>query len=301
VNTDRLRAAYTPLEDPAPPAVTAARLRSLYDAEPVRTRGRGRRRWRRISFFALGGVVLSGTAIAATGAWSPQLGSPGRGTRPLPAAAAVPAEQLASLGILRRPQTEADRGAQVQAALKVLGGDTISGIHTDALRVITSTPREVAILIPVERYGSRATQRDGLCLMSSSYSRARTVKFGDRTTKIPAGFGGWGSTCGTLKNVRTTGIETGTTDDPSGGLIINGKPKNVIQHRVTLVPDGVARVTVRLRGGRTVTVPVHDNIYRFDIRGTSANLGTTWYDTGGQRIDHRKKRPSTSGTTAPSP
>lgn len=297
---DRLRAAYPPLEEPAPPAATAARLRALYDAEPARQGAPRGRRWGRIGLLALGGVVVSGTALAATGTWDPQLGTPGRGTRPLPAAAGVPAEQLAALGILRRPQTDADRGGQVQAALKVLSGETISGIHTDAIRVITSTPREVAILVPVERYGPGTSQRDALCLMSSSYSEARTVDLGGRKTKLPAGFSGWGSNCGTLESVRTTGIETGTTDDPSGGLIINGRPKNIVQHRVTLVPDGVARVAVRVRGGRTVTVTVRDNIYRFNIRGSSAYLGTIWYDAAGRRIDHRRDRASAAGA-APSP
>ncbi len=35
---------------------------------------------------------------------------------------------------------------------------------------------------------------------------------------------------------------------------------------VVLVPDGVARVTVRLRHGHSVTVPVRDNVYRYMIR-----------------------------------
>ena len=287
---ERLRAAYPPLEDPSPPAATTARLHALYEAEPLRppvARPRTRR-WQRLGLFALGGVVISGTALAATGTWHPQLGSPGRGPRPVQAATGLPAEQLAALSILRREQTAADRGPKVKAALKVLSGRDIDGIHTDAIRVVTDTPREVAILIPVERFGPGRS--DGLCLMSSSYAGARTVRFGDRTEKLPAGFTGWGFTCGNLDTVRATGLETGTTSDPSGGLIVNGKPANLLQHRVAVVPDGVARVAVRLRGGRTVTVPVRDNVYRFDIRGVSANLGTLWYDANGNRIDHRKKR-----------
>lgn len=67
-----------------------------------------------------------------------------------------------------------------------------------------------------------------------------------------------------------------------------GHPERIINRRVTLVPDGVARVKVRLRHGRSVTVPVHDNVYRNTIHGVSANLGTIWFDAAGHRIDHRK-------------
>jgi hypothetical protein len=57
---------------------------------------------------------------------------------------------------------------------------------------------------------------------------------------------------------------------------------------VTLVPDGVARVKVLLRHGRSVRVAVHDNVYQYTIRGIQANLGTIWFDAAGRRIDHRK-------------
>jgi hypothetical protein len=54
------------------------------------------------------------------------------------------------------------------------------------------------------------------------------------------------------------------------------------------VPDGVARVTVRLRHGRSVTVPVRDNVYRHAIHEPPASMGTIWLDDAGRRIDHRK-------------
>jgi hypothetical protein len=76
----------------------------------------------------------------------------------------------------------------------------------------------------------------------------------------------------------------------SGGLIINGLPKHPTVHRVTLVPDGVARVTVRLRHRRFVTVPVRDNVYRYTIHESPAAMGTIWFDAAGRRIDHRQHR-----------
>jgi hypothetical protein len=98
----------------------------------------------------------------------------------------------------------------------------------------------------------------------------------------------WGTACGGLEMLRTIGIQTGTS--PDAGLVVDGHPEHVINRRVTLVPDGVASVNVRLRHGRSVTVPVRDNVYRHTIHGVSANLGTTWFDATGQRIDRPKHR-----------
>jgi hypothetical protein len=59
---------------------------------------------------------------------------------------------------------------------------------------------------------------------------------------------------------------------------------------VVLVSDGVARAKVRLRAGRFVTVPVHNNVYSYAVHGRSpGNLGTTWLDAAGHRIDHRNQ------------
>lgn len=117
---------------------------------------------------------------------------------------------------------------------------------------------------------SISTQRDVLCLMSTSYQDARTWTITQgrrpRTVGVPAGYGGWSMTCGGLHMVRTTGIQTGTSPDSSDGLILDGLPKRPTLRVVVLVPDGVARVTVRLRHGHSVTVPVRDNVYRYTIR-----------------------------------
>lgn len=149
-------------------------------------------------------------------------------------------------------------------------------------------------LVPVERFGDpRNPQRDGLCLVSSSYSDARTLRVGRegrrRTLRFPAGFS-YGTSCGATEDLRATGIETGTTSAAGGGLVTNVLRDDISQNRVALVPDGVARVAVRLRGGRRLTVPVRDNVYRFTLREISANLGNTWYDTEGNRLDHRRSR-----------
>ena len=131
----------------------------------------------------------------------------------------------------------------------------------------------------------RRTQRSVLYVMSGYYQNARPWKITSggkrKTIRFPAGYH-WGATSGTLQTLRTTGIQAGTSPNPSGGLVLNGRPQRSANRRVTLVPDGVARVRVRLRGGRSITVPVR-NVYRYTIHGVSANLGTVWFDAAGRR------------------
>ncbi len=258
-----------------------------------------RRRWwhpsRRAGLLATGGLVVGGTALAATGGWHPTLGSPDRGLPPRVATVGVPQEQLVALSILRRPQTEHDRGPMVERGLRVLDRRGIDGVHTDGIRVLFQTPREFAMVVPAERSGPAGFRhRDVLCLMSTSFSRAKAIpirRHGKRRTiRLPSGFAGWGMTCGEMERLRTTGIATGTTPDPDSALIVNGVPRRPTIRQVVLVPDGVARVTVRLRHRRTVTVPVHDNVYRYTIHGFPAQMGTLWFDADGRRIDHRRRR-----------
>lgn len=274
-------------------------------ARAVATRS-GRRRWwhpsRRAGLLAVGAIIVSGTAVAATGGWHPILGSH-RGTPPLAANAGVPADQLGALAILRRPQTDADRGPIVQAALRVLSRQMINGIHTDAIRVIFHGPRELTVLVPAERIGhrvkglaaSKTIHRHVLCLMSASDQDARTwtvTQHGKpKTIHFPAGYNGWGMTCGGLDMLRTTGIQTGTSTPftPAAIRAGPGLPKLPVVRRVTLVPDGVARVTVRLRHGRSVTVPVRDNVYHYTTHESPAYMGTIWLDAAGRRIDHHKR------------
>lgn len=296
---ERLRAAYPPLPDPAPPAATVARLQALYAssdgaAAPDTGAGRKQRRWppRRTGLLAIGAVIVTGTALAATIAWHPVLGS-GHRPRPVAANAPVPADQLDALAVLRRPQTAIDRGPIVRLALRHLDRRLINGIHTDAIRVIYQSPRELVTLIPVERSGQidaglpRPT-RNVLCLVSSSYAHARTMALpSGHKWHLPKGYAGWGAQCGGLDMLRTTGIATSTTADGSGG-IMTGPPTHLTLHRVTLVPDGVARVKVRLRHGRSITVPVHNNAYRYTVHYIPIQLGTIWYDATGHRINHHE-------------
>jgi hypothetical protein len=254
---------------------------------------RRRRRARRAGLLALGVVVVSGTAFAATAPWRPQLGSENRGLRPRAAQSSVPQEQLAALAILRRPQTEADRGPLVRDALRHLSRDVIDGVHTDAVRVLFQNRREVAVLIPAQRgprHGLPGERKHVLCLMAASYAEARTMtikqKGKRKRIRVPAGYDGWGGTCAGMDRLRKTGIEVGTSPDGSG-MAFTGRPEKLTLRRIVLVPDGVARVKVRLRQRRYVTADVHANVYAFIRHDSPASMGSTWYDAEGRVIKRR--------------
>jgi hypothetical protein len=244
------------------------------------------RRWhpsRRAGLLALGGVVFAGSAVAATTAvWHPTLGSDKVG-HPQVAHAAVPAAQLAALGVLRRPQTAADRGPDVQQLLHLLTGGQINGVHTDAIRVLRRNADGITLLVPAERAGRRlasTTQHDALCLLTSGRRPATVTRDpgGKLHLGIPPGGITAGQTCGTLRDLQTTGLRTGA---------YSGKDLEAIG----LVPDGVARVVVRLRRGRERTATVHGNVYVANTgRELAPGWGVRWLDAGGRRIEHRRNR-----------
>jgi hypothetical protein len=248
-------------------------------ARAVAARGAARARrkpwWtRRAGLLAIGAVVVSGSAVATTGVWQPTLGDPEHGGQPRAAGAGVPASQRALLGVLRRPQTDADRGPLVRAALRRLDRAAVNGVHVDGIRVVFRTSREIAVLVPAERAGPKGfATRHVLCLMSSSYD-----------------FRGWGMSCGDVDQLRSRGIQTGTSPSAPQAFTTTDRPGPSVRE-IAVVPDGVARVTVRLRHGRSVTVPVKDNIYKYVIHESPAMMGTVWLDASGHRIDHRRRHP----------
>jgi hypothetical protein len=251
------------------------------------------RRWpHRVPILATGVVIVTGTAIAATTGslpWRPDLGSS------RPAASSVVPALRAALGILRRPQTAADRGPLVLTALRHLDRRLVNGVHTDAIRVVLQTRREVAVLVPVERAGPsdhRAAMQDALCLLSASYARPYTwtITQHGRPHKIRfrAGYTGWSESCGDLSTLRTTGIATGTSPNPNSPPITTARPTHFTLRRVVLVPDGVARVTVRLPDSQPLVVTVRDNVYQY-ITHTFPGYAraNAWYDAAGRLIGNR--------------
>jgi hypothetical protein len=250
-------------------------------ARPVRRR---RRPSRRAGLLAVGVLVVSGSAVAATGGWRPILGDDDRG-HPQPARATVPAAQVSALSVLRRAQTDRDRGPDVRSILRLLPRTGINGVQTDAIRLLRQREDRVTILVPAERVGSRkisptSIRRRVLCVLTGvTTTRNATVKDRTgrpRTIRVP---GGAGQVCGDLRQLRTTGIGASGTRTDKG--FITG----------ALVPDSVASVVIRLRNDRHRTANVHDNYYEINIGNELAPAwGARWLDAHGNTIDHRRTK-----------
>jgi hypothetical protein len=259
-------------------------------ARAVVARGARRRTWRpsrRVGLLAVGAVIATGSAVAATGGWHPVLGDDHRG-HPREARAPIPADETAALGVLRRAQTDADRTPQVRAVLRMLGRGEINGVHTDGIRVLRTRSDGVTVLVPIERVGRHdkgypsSIRRDVLCVMTGTRVSSRTATVTDRqghrkTLRTPGGLM-TGASCGGLDELRTTGIGGATNTDRGW---VSSK----------LVPDGVASVVIRLRRHRTIAVAVHDNFYELNTgRELTPAWGVRWLDASGNRIDHRRDK-----------
>lgn len=84
----------------------------------------------------------------------------------------------------------------------------------------------------------------------------------------------WGHTC----------VDVETAVDGDLFLVTLGDPKAPYTSVSGLVPDGVAEVSVTLGGGRTVTVPVRDNVYDLRVPGQAPPVtGISWVDEAGER------------------
>ena len=222
----------------------------------------GTRRWwrpsRRIGLALLAALVVSGSAMASTIGWDPILGDSDRPS-PQKARAGIPAEQVAALGVLRRPQTERDRSTSVEEMLRYLSRDVINGVHVDGIRVLRHTADSVTVLIPARRAApSQHAIRDALCV----------YRMDTAGEALPIGVGG---TCGDTGQLRTRGVGWVTA---------------------SLVPDGVARVEVRRRGGRYQGATVRDNFYDLGTDAIVPAWPVRWYDAHGNLIEHRKLGPS---------
>ncbi|MEV4418355.1 RNA polymerase sigma factor [Patulibacter sp. NPDC049589] len=226
----------------------------------------------------LTGLVAAGGAAAATGLWSPSLGDDDRG-RPSASASDVPADQLAAFAVLRRPATDADRGAAARAALRYVGG-RFSGVRTDRVRAPAGAPGTV--LVPVARSSTGAA--DALCLFAP-----------DRAA------GGGGISCWTTRQIREghgslVAVRLVTRDavggqerpaDGAGGTDrataegAGAQPAVAGGRRIGLVPDGVAAV----RGDDGTTAPVRDNAYVLELpAGAAVDAPVTLLDDTGRRV-----------------
>jgi hypothetical protein len=201
----------------------------LHSAALAASRGRrplaSRRRWvsRRVGAVALAIGVVATPAIAATELWQPILGRPSLHNAPTSTSTTTPEDtELAVLGVLRRSQSNADRGPAVAALLGNLSSEQ-AGVRPESVRLLDGTSGQEAALVSVASIDDGAAgvpaHVEELCLLF-----------------------GQGSTCGDLEQLLT------------GRLFATAGPR-----QLGLVPDGVAQVVLHYANGQELVAAVHDN------------------------------------------
>lgn len=230
------------LTEEAPPAHRPAR--------------RGWRRSPRVLAVGIAALATSATALAATAPWRPLFGEPGS-PQPTIAADAPPQDQTTTLGVLRRAQTDADRGAATQRALRFFGTST-EGVHTDYIRRLPQGQgRLAAVLLPARSWHvAQLDKTDVACLFVAEADQAQ----------------GGAKACYT-----TDEIQRGFADGSLGHVAFG------------LVPDGVAQVELRYRT-QNARATVEDNFYELqapertvDGGGSTPDRleGRVWLDAKG--------------------
>lgn len=226
---------------------------------------------------AVGLLVLAGggTALAATDIWNPVLGwgdePPRRASTP------VPDPQVAALSVLRTPQTEADRGADVETALATLSGHEHGGVRLSGVRLLARRDDGLSVLVPLERAGSRdqgapsSIVDDPLCVIYLVETAGRK-----------------GASAGAF-----AGQKCGSSEDLAEGKLNGFNPRSDgVMHFNGLVPDGVTHVEVHMRDGEVRTGDVARNFFDIGI-GSASRIGEVklvrWLGADGEPIAERRR------------
>jgi hypothetical protein len=226
-----------------------------------------RRRGPAIALAAL--LVGVPTAAATVGGWNP-FDDPGANRRfPAPSASQRPLdpELVATLGVLRRPQSDADRGPQSARGAATFRLPGYKGVHLDGVRLVDA--ERGIVLVPFDRIpvptDSQGRPLPGFDAAASS----NAVCLFERTSD---GYGGIG--CHTAGKIRAGRAISSGSGSVSG-----------------LVPDGVARVRL-IRGDDATAADVHDNFFAADAVAPTA---VEWLAADGslvRRIDLTAAAPS---------
>lgn len=221
---------------------------SRYERQLVAARPRRLRLRRPITLGAIGIALVAGTATAAMAPWTPDLGA-GHPREFDISRSAAPEAQLKALAVLRRAQTDVDRGPQATYALRFFSKQT-GRVRADAVRVLQAERDQgAAVLVPVV-----GAKRDSLCVFVR-----------DATD-------GGAQGCHSVGDLRAGDIRGAMSD--RGGLLIWG-----------LVPDGVSTVRVRGVGSPDdLLVRVRDNFYQARLAAGADGVrfdAIEWLDNAG--------------------
>ncbi len=229
-------------------------------------RARRRRVRRRGAVCAALIVLITPPALAATGVWRPELGD-GRTPAPEIAEDAPPPDQLAALGVLRRPQNDADRGVASRYALKFVSSPAVQGVRTDSIRLLSSADRGI-VLVPVRRY-----KRQPPPIPADAPPEVRKLldppPIDDALCIFQIDVDGAGTGCYSTADVR------------------EGRVWMALGRRALwLVPDGVASVRSEYEDGQSVDAPVRGNAAVFAVPGKQQIMAqrTTFLDAAGKPV-----------------
>ena len=225
--------------------LTRAAAELTADRRPARL---PHRRWPLLTRPVAVGLALTafaGTAFAAVAIWTPLLGNQQYGYNPGASTTAPPEEQVDALAVLRRPQTDADRGALSQAALTYIN-DYTTGVRTAYVRLLGTVGGEAFVLVPVEERHATATT-SGVPTESTPLANALCVYATDPDV------GHAGVRCWALADVLA-GHAAATFAGEFFGL----------------APDGATTASVSSVGGATISAPVSNNFFALALLSSIA-------------------------------
>jgi hypothetical protein len=267
------------------------RMLTITAGKHVRRSSKARRigGWRasRVALVGAACLAFGGTAMAATGVWSPSIGSEASYSPPPRLATnGIPAEQVAALGVLSREPDAQDRGPEVEKTLTTLGSYFADGIRPDSVRYLEPRGEHGEAVILFSAESSVFTDSpDPVCVATPSRGGAGATN-GEAGAecfefdKILAGEA--------FTSVVGFRFEDGEATSPGHG------------EGSGLVPDGVASVTAEFDNGFELTVPVTDNYFKFawdpaDAGETGATFDEAkrvgpsrivWYDAEGAVVPY---------------
>jgi hypothetical protein len=170
------------------------------------------------------------------------------------------------LSVLRRPQTEADRGAASQYALQFVDSPSIEGVRTDSIRLLAQSSQDRGIvLVPVTRYVPRTPP-----LPADTPPEVR------RTIERPPIEN---ALCLYQLDIDGGGVACRSTAD-----VREGRAWMMLGHRsFWLVPDGVATVRSEYADHAPIETAVHQNVGLFTAP-QAETLRTTFLDNDGKAV-----------------